>query len=379
MARTETVQKRWSTDQLITGIETADWLKLLGRNGWNVDGTYLHRAAWVGAMSLPLSVVGRMEDARFGRQLAAMKIDPEPLFLLGHWRSGTTHLHNLFGRAPGNTYPTVYQAVFPTTFLSTESFVPKIAGNLLGETRTYDNVKQGWGEAAEDEIALAKMTGMSPYIAFMFPENAPQYEKYVDFLTATTAEKETWKDAFQYLIKKIMLQTGGKRVVVKSCTHTARIRLLLEMFPNAKFVHIHRHPYRVFASTLHMRSHTDWENFFQVPEEGWDDERVRQTLMLGKRIFDRVTEDRHLIPAGNLVEIAYDDLVKDELGTMRMLYERLGLPGWTEAEKAISAYVRGIGDYQVNKLKLTPKNKNLVWEQWRSSFDAYGYPKEYDG
>lgn len=367
------VQKRWSTDQLITGIELQDWLKLLGRNRYRVDPTYIHRAAWVGGMALGTSVMGRIEDARFGRKLANTEIDPEPLFVIGHWRSGTTHLHNLLGRLPGHTYPTVYQCIFPTCFLSTENVVPAATSRLMDDTRTYDNVKHGWFEAAEDEIALAKMTGLSPYIAFMFPGNGAEYERYVDFLECSRAEKDAWKEAFRYFLKKIMLQTGGERVIVKSCTHTARIRLILEMFPNAKFVHIHRHPYQVYASTLHMRSHTDWENFFHLPEQDPEVLRSQQTLLLGQRIFERVTEDRHLIPEGNLIEIAYDELCGNEVASVKRIYEQFDMPGWSRAEPILEDYVAGLAGYKRNELRLPKKERARVYEYWRSSFDAYGY------
>ena len=371
------VQKRWSTDQLINGIEIQDWLKLLGQNRYRVDPTYLHRAAFVGGMALGTSVMGRVEDMRFGRKLANTEIDPEPLFVLGHWRSGTTHLHNLLGRMPGHTYPTVYQCIFPTCFLSTENIVPALTERMMDDTRTYDNVKHGWQEAAEDEIALAKLTGMSPYIAFMFPGNAAAYEKYVDFMECRSSEKEHWKEGFRYFLKKIMLQTGGSRVVVKSCTHTARIRLILEMFPNAKFVHIHRHPYEVYASTLHMRSHTDWENFFHLPEQDVEVLREQQTLQLGQRIFERVTEDRVLIPEGNLIEIAYRDLVGNEMAVVENIYSTFDLPGWSKAQPRLATYVDGLKGYKRNKLQLPKKQQDRVYDYWRASFDAYGYERDY--
>jgi hypothetical protein len=273
----------------------------------------------------------------------------------------------------------VFQCVFPTSFLTLQPVVPGLTAGLMDDTRTYDNVKQGWEEAAEDEIALAKMCGLSPYISFMFPENGAKYERYIDFIEATQDERDTWKESFRYFLKKVMLQTGGKRVVVKSCTHTARIRLILEMFPNAKFVHIHRHPYRVFSSTLHMRSHTDWENFFQVPAENWEDERTRQTLLLGQRIFERVTEDRKLIPEKNLVEIAYDDLVGNEVDVIRGIYEQFGYANWETAETSIREYLDGVGDYKVNALKISAKHKKMVRQYWSTAFDAYGYPEDYTG
>lgn len=377
MRRVGNILKRWSTDQLITGIETQDWVKMLADNRWRVDSQYAHRVAWVGGWSIPATVLGRMEDARYGRELASMQIDPEPLFVLGHWRSGTTHLHNLLGRVPEHTFPTVYQVVFPSAFLLTDEVVPNLTARFMDDTRSYDNVKQGWHEAAEDEIALAKLTGMSPYVSFMFPEQSAKYEKYVDFQECTAAEREKWKSAFTYFLKKIMLQTGGKRVVVKSCTHTARIRMLLEMFPNAKFVYIHRHPYEVFASTLHMRSHTDWENFFQVPDENWESQREQQTLLLGQRIFDRYEEDRHLIPAQNLIELKYEDFCGRELETLQALWSQFELPNWAGAERVLAPYTAGLQGYQRNALKIKPKQKEDVLRHWRSAFEHGGYDADY--
>lgn len=371
------IQKRWSTDQLITGIELQDWVRLLAKNGWKVEPSYFHRAAWVGAWAVPATVFGRIEDATYGKELATMDVR-DPLFILGHWRSGTTHLHNLLARDTHNTTSTTFQCVFPTSFLTLDKLgVKRMTAGMLDETRTYDNVKFGWDEAAEDEIALAKLTGLSPYIAFMFPDNAPKYEKYVDFLSASEAERRKWRQSFIYLLKKIQLATGNKNVVIKSCTHSARIRLLLDMFPNAKFIHIHRNPYECFASTLHMRSHTDWENFFHLPEEDVEGQRARQTAALGRQIFERMIEDRHMIPPENYYEIAYEQFVGNELTVLRDIYSHLRLPGWDEYERGIKPYLEGLKGYKRNKLNIDQSLMDLVYNEWKLVFDTYGYPREY--
>jgi omega-hydroxy-beta-dihydromenaquinone-9 sulfotransferase len=271
----------------------------------------------------------------------------------------------------------VYQAVFPGSFLTTRGVVGRMTSGLLPETRGYDNVKQGWDEAAEDEIALAKTTGLSPYLGFMFPEHAARYERYVDFLEATAEERDHWKAGLRYFLKKVMLASGGRQVVLKSCAHTARIRILREMFPTARFVYIHRHPYRVFSSTLHMRSHTDWENFFQVPWENWEEERERQTLVLGRRIFERYLEDRALL-GDHLVEIAYDDFVGREVEVLRDAFSRLGLEGWERGEPALREYLAGLDGYRTNTLRITDRQKARVHEAWRLAFDAHGYSPETD-
>ena len=375
--RVSEVEKRWSTDQLVTGIELQDWIKMLSDNGWRVDPTYFHRFAWITGWSLPATLLGRFEDMKYARQIASMEIDPTPIFILGHWRSGTTHLHNLLGRDPNHTFTTVYQCVFPTSFLTGEKFVPKLTGRFLTDTRTYDNVAHGWYEAAEDEIALVKLHGLSPYVSFMFPDNRAKYAKYIDFIECTEKERKIWKDGLAYLIKKVMISTGGKRVVIKSCTHAARVRLLLEMFPNAKFVHIHRNPYECFASTLHMRSHTDWENFFHLPEENWEGERMEQTAMLGKAIFERLEEDKHLIPPENYYEIGYEELVGNELEVLQDIYTKFDLPDQEQYFETISEYLESIKGYKTNVLKIDQELKDFTWDRWRIAFDAYGYQREY--
>lgn len=376
MIRAQTLKKRWSNEQLIAGIELQDWLRLLRQEGFEVAPEYLHRAAWVTAWSVPAAILGRIEDLRFGRQLATMEINPTPLFVLGHWRSGTTHLHNLLGRLPDHTYSTVYQVFFPTSFLTTDPFLPKLTGRLLTETRSYDSVKQGWYEAAEDEIALAKLTGLSPYLAFMFLENRSKYERYIDFIEATNEERERWKDALRYFLKKIMFQTGGKRVIVKSCAHMARIRLLLEMFPDARFVYVHRDPYEVFASMLHMRGHTDWENFLQVPQGDWDHQLQEETLHLGERLFDRYLQDRPLIPDDHLLEFRYDELVGHEIEHIERVFARFGLPGIQRARPVLEKYVSGLKGYRRNQLRITDEQKAAVKERWGFVFDAFGYEKD---
>jgi hypothetical protein len=380
MERVDHVEDRWSQEQLVSGIELPGLVHLLARHKFGVSPVYFHRLAMIAGISLPSTVLGGVERLVWGRTVANTPIDPVPLFILGHWRSGTTHLHNLLGRDPAHTYSNVWQAVFPGNFLVSGKLGPKLLKNMLTETRTYDAVKQGWFEAAEDEIALLKLNGgLSFYGALLFPDEVLKYEKYVDFHDATEAERTRWKDALELLIRKMMVASGGKRVVVKSCPHSARIPMILDRFPTAKFVHIHRHPARVFASMMHMREKVDWENHMQRPTRAFVDDRRELTARLGERVFTRLIEDRANIPAGNLFELAYDGLCGNEMAVMRKLYSDLGLPGWDAYEPQLQAYVDGLKGYKRNALALDDELQAYVYDRWRVVYDTYGYPKDCAG
>lgn len=372
------LQDRWSQEQLVTGINFARWLEILKKNKWQVSPEYYHRVAWISGLATLSSLFSGIENIRFAAELEKMEINPTPLFILGHWRTGTTHMHNMLGRDPNHTFSTLYQVLFPDSFLTTGKWGPQLLKNAVPEKRSYDNVAQNWFESAEDEIGLMKMTGgLSFYSAIMFPDRAPEYEKYIDFLEATPAERRRFKEALVLLIKKIMLATGGKRVIVKSCPHSARIRMILDVFPDAKFIHIHRHPARAFRSMVHMRKTVDWENFFQVPSQQFLDQRWDHTATIGGRLYTRLIEDRALIPEGNLVEIAYKDLVGNELNVLRDVYDRLEIPDWGQFERVVSPYLNSIKGYKVNRLNIEAELEQFVYDRWRHVYDTYGYQKEY--
>ncbi len=379
-ARIQKLENRKSADQLVTGIHVIPWLRILRRRGWNVHSPYLLRAARILAYSLPISALGLLERLIFSTRIKDQKIDPTPIFVLGHWRSGTTHLHNVLGRDPNHTFSTVYQAVFPTIFLTTGRMGPRLLAGALPSTRSYDAVKHGWHEAAEDEIALMKLTeGLSFYTGVMFPDDAEEYKKYIDFQGVSQHEVQRWKEALLLVVKKIMLSTGGKRVVLKSCLHSARISLLLELFPDAKFVHIHRHPARVFVSMLHMRRKVDWENFLQRPRKTFLELRKEHTAVAGELLFRRLIEDRALIPKENLFEIRYDEFCGQELEIMEKLYSQFALPDWEQYSKAIGHYLEGLRGYRRNPLEIDPETLDFVRQRWSLVYDTYGYPREFDG
>lgn len=377
MSRVKELENRWAADQLVTGVEFSQWLEVLKAGEWNIDRDYAHRLASITGLSLATSALGQLDDLRFGRQIAQMEIKPTPLFIIGHWRSGTTHLHDLLGRDPNHTFTDVYQVIFPTAFLSTRSVGTKLLANALPKKRSYDNMRMGWGEPAEDEIALLKLHGMSFYGALMFPDAAAKYEKYIDFIEATEAERTRWKMTFEWFLKKVMIASGGKRVIVKSCPHSARIRMILDLFPDAKFIHIHRHPYNVFASMMHMRGKVDWENFLQRPDEGFIQGRGEHTAAIGNRLFTRLIEDRAYIPPENLIEIGYDDFTDGkQLQYLEQIYAQFNLPDWERYRATLTPYLDSLKGYRTNKLNIDQELMDFVWDRWRIVFDTYGYKRE---
>jgi hypothetical protein len=151
----------------------------------------------------------------------------------------------------------------------------------------------------------------------------------------------------------------------------ARIRLLLDVFPDARFVHIYRNPYVVFQSVSH--THRVWRKYVTLQRSTADIEE--QTIRQYREAFDAFFEERELIPAGRYHEVRFEDLERDPIGQLRSAYQALGLPDFGQVEPAVSHYVSSQTDYQKNAYPvIPPETKARIANEWRRCFEEWNYP-----
>lgn len=355
---------------ILTGISFGDWLRLVAANRCAIPPRYWLRATAISGYSLLNSVLRLAETAVYSRRIEEAPVLP-PLFILGHWRSGTTYLHNILAHDPRFAYPNLFQVLNPHTFLLSERFMARLIGFAIPTTRLgIDNVSIHADLPNEDEFALFAMTLMSPYGAWVFPRHDEQYEKYLTFREVPEPDVMRWKEALRWLVKKLTLR-HARPLVLKSPPHTGRVKMLLELFPDAKFVHIHRHPYEVFQSTRRLKLQT-WQFFnLQTPDEmTLNDCIIRQYTILHDAFF----QDRALIPPEQYHEMSFKDLEADPVNHVRELYERLGLPDFAAAEPQLREYAESQRGYRKNEHPdLAPELRQRLSHAWHREFAEWGY------
>ena len=101
------------------GVTLGRWLQVLWENHFAVDRPYWGRAAIITLASIPNTLFSWWENLCYGRKVRNTRVAP-PVFILGIWRSGTTHLHNLLAQDDRFAYANTYQVFYPHTFLTTE-------------------------------------------------------------------------------------------------------------------------------------------------------------------------------------------------------------------------------------------------------------------
>lgn len=352
------------------GSSFGNWVKLLATRP-PIHWSRLHKVASITALSVLNSLGNMGEAAVFGRKIARQSIDHSPVFILGHWRSGTTLLHNLMTLDPQFTFPNLYEVMFPANFLLTEKVVTSLTSWLIPKTRPMDNVETGFHMPQEDEVGLLLLHLMSPYLMLAYPHDHAKYEKFFELTGLPPADLDRWKQQFLYFMKKLTIK-NNKPIVFKSPTHTFRIPVLLDMFPNAKFVYIYRDPYPVYSSSMHLRRTLFAENGLAKVEMG---ERMQaDTLDLYMHCFNTYERTKGLIPKGNLHEIRFEDLEADPLGEMHNIYHGLGLNGWENIEPAIQQQLPELNRYRKNSFNMDEALMRKVYSHWKPAFDRYGYP-----
>ena len=347
------------------------WFRLLTKHNCRLTPRNLVTAATITPASMFNSTASGLQSLIYGRAIRRQTLAAPPLFVLGHWRSGTTLLHEFLICDPEHTYPNTYECFAPQHFLFTQSWVAPMMAWLLPKRRPMDNVVMGWERPQEDEFALMNLGLPSPYLCWAFPHDGPVHSEYLTLRDVPKRKRRRWQATLKMFVKAVAVRKN-QRVVLKSPPHTARIRYLLEVYPQAKFVHISRDPLKLYPSTVRL-----WKTLADVQglqpdldEYDWIEEEVLSNL---ERMYEAYDEDHHLIPTGNLCEIRYEDLIADPRGVMQNVYESLDLGDFTRIESGIDRYLQENRDYQTNRFTLPEDIEQKVADRWALYSERYGY------
>ncbi|MCA9248358.1 MAG: sulfotransferase [Planctomycetales bacterium] len=351
------------------GMTVKPWFSLLARNKFDLSPTRLHLPLAISFFTA-LNSAGRVvQESLYRRKADRVELAEPPIFIIGHWRSGTTLLHELLVRDPRHTFPTTYQCFAPNHFLVTDWFVPRVFGFVLPTERPMDNMAAGWQRPQEDEFALCNLGVPSPYLEMAFPNRPPAFPEYLDLAGLTPEQLESWKTAFRGFLQRLSLR-DPRRIVLKSPPHTARVRVLADMFPEARFVHIVRHPYSLFPSTMKLwRSLHDVQSL-QTPREEHLEEYVFRSF---ERMYEAFERDRESLAPNQLFEVRYEDLVAEPIAHLRSIYEQLMLGDSEEALPHMREYLAKVAGYKTNRHQVSDALRAKIDERWGSYLRQYGY------
>lgn len=359
--------------ETLIGLNSEHWMALLRKNFFNIPPSHWGDLLKLTFLSLRNTSFMKKELNTFGEQIEATEIKEPPIFILGHWRSGTTLLHKLMSNDPQFAYPNIFEVYNPWTFLTTESLLEERLKNMPAEKRPMDNMVMRYSDPAEDEFAISLMSLKSPLIGWALPKQEAYFDRYLTLHNISEEERQEWKNIFVHFLKKLTLKYQ-KQLLLKSPHHTARVKTLLEIFPDAKFIHIRRNPYHVFRSTVSLYLNTVTGLALQKRDSDQDTEAIINRFAI---MYEFFFEERKKIKENHLTEIAFEELEKDFEAGLEKIYQSLNLPGWENFRPILSDYLSKQDKYQKNIYPEIPdKWKKLINEKWKNVFQEWGYEIE---
>ena len=314
------------TETPLAGYTLTNLFHLLRQNQFRISIRYLPRFMYSTIVSSIMVPFRLQERKKFDAKIMNTTISHHPLFILGHWRSGTTYLHNILSLDRNLGYFTTFQAYLPGVFLANEKLFKPIVASSIPERRPMDNVPMHADFPQEDQYAVGAFSPYSYYHGWCFPKNMSFYNRFVLMEDVSDYDIQRWKDIYLYLLKKATIAVGGKRLVLKNQDNTAKVKLLLELFPDAKFVLIQRNPYDLYYSMLKFMRIVIPLYCVQNPPPF---DAVEDSMMdLYSMMFRKYLKERSLIPEGNLVEVKYEDFIREPIKIIQRIYSELNLDGF---------------------------------------------------
>ncbi len=292
------------------------------------------------ALFAPVVALGQRADDLLYRGWREREVRA-PVYILASARSGTTLLHRLLCLdEPRFTHQKLYQTIFPAVSLyrAIEALV-KLDGAAFGlAARAMDRIEKrafrgfdgihpmGLGDAEEDE-ALFVYPLLSPTLLMLFP--------FVDELDAArsiaslpAARRARLMEFYRDCLRRHLYAVGGDRtLLVKSVLAASRIDDLLETFPDARIIHLVRHPYESIPSSVSMLTRAWRAHSPEIATDGPEIRAFAQLMMSYYRIYAEL-EDR--LPRDRFISMRYVDLVADPEASVRSIYERFG---WTVSKE----------------------------------------------
>ena len=322
------------------GMLLGPWLRLVWRNrrgSASRAGAGQHDHVCLGHQ---LAVAGPLQSGFYDRFIDRTQIKDAQIFILGHWRSARRYCTSCWC-STRYTFPTTYECLAPNHFLVSAWLVTKLKF-LLPSKRPMDNMITGWDRPQEDEFALVNMGLPSPYLTMAFPNSPRHYPEYMTLENVPSEELARWKAGLEWFLKRVTFRSP-QRIILKSPPHTGRVKALLELFPDARFVHICRPRTQSMdrPSGCGERS-TSFSPSRNRSTTGW-----RSTSFpASKRCTARRARIRALIDPARFYEIRYEDLVPDVISQMRALYDHLKLGEFENVLPKLHEYIKDTKDYR---------------------------------
>ena len=265
---------------------------------------------------------------------AAAATLPPQIFVIGWPRSGSTFLHRLLAQDPDTRTIPYWESFDPVPPQSgpdqRTARVERLLARLAQIAPAYQAIHPMQADDTEECVALFmnELRTLQLDIQYRIPG-------YVRWLLAQDA-----RTAYGVYFRQLQLiqhhRPHGARFVLKDPTHLVHLETVIELFPDAKLVFIHRDPAVAISSICSLYAHTR-----AIMSDAVDARAIGAEVMSGywPAALERGLVLRDRLPPARYADVRHSDLARDPLAAADALYRALGLELGDGARAAMQAFV----------------------------------------
>jgi len=288
-----------------------------------------------------------------------------PVFVTGPARSGTSILHELLSQDPNLRGPLGWEMVQPFA-------PPGVDVRPVSTEPSFDL----WADVSPEFAAVHELASTLPEecIWLMAPEFAMGYWATCTNVPGFMVWRATSDPLPGYEMHRTMLQVlqhgdGPTTWALKSPVHLGRLSTLFAVYPDARVIHTHRDPAKVVPSTVSTVANGRWLRSDAVdPKEVAVTTGFGMAMMLDTTMAERTSG---AVPADQVTDLHYLDLLRDPVGAIGGAYERLGIPFTDELPARITAYLAARPQDKHGVHRYTAADFGLDPDEIRQSAAAY--------
>jgi hypothetical protein len=313
------------------------------------------------ALALPFQIVERYRALKDNSK----PLDVEPVFILGYFRSGTTYLQKLMLSDSRFGFISLLDVYFPYT----PRFLLRILKSLLQRLIGTFRIPDPWfndrildlGSPHEEDAWMASAGWpCSAYWTYVFPKTGIRH--LGQYIPGDAEHRREWQIFYNRLIRKLSNAQGKKHLLLRSPPNTGRVKALLEMFPRARFVFIHREVHPLFSSMYNLMEKVIEKHFTLQKIE--KPEREDLIFTSYRMLMQEYLWNRGAIPEGRLVEVRYEDLLNAPSEIIEHIYLRLGLTLDTETRRNLDMVVQRESSYRPREHSIDPITAGKIDTFW---------------
>jgi hypothetical protein len=290
----------------------------------------------------------------------------QPIFVTGLPRSGTTFLHALLESDPSNRVVQCWETIYPYpprsgAGTSVEARRKKVDRQLALFARLTPEVKAMHPLSADTPQECTEITGHT-FASHRFDttHHVPSYRRWLDRIDLTGAYR-----FHRRFLQHLQRRKGEGIWVLKCPDHVFALQAVRAVYPDARFVFLHRDPVEVLASVAKLTEVLRRPFARRIDRPGIGQQVAERWAEGAAILIDEVASSG--IASDRVAHLKFGALTQDPLNTVAGLYERFGMTLAPEAETAIRAYVtaRPNGGYGPRNARLEDYGLDAATERVR--------------